>query len=398
MTAQPPVAPAIEDDSRPVPGETCVRCHTTQDWGRDSWCPHCGYYPSLDAQGINDKSWKDQIPVEAESTPQGNLFASLPVWFWIMMGGSIGILLLGLVVRTRAANEEDLRGFIALATLGVSAVVIGVSHLLACLYAMKRDRRITPMDAMISWFSVWQPTITQLPATRFRLWSMSWGITSVITALLIIGGIDYNAPFRTEKKVETKAFGSTVIQAITGAAKAAGQNNGAEGMEDALGQLGDPNMVGADGGGGGSLEDAVNGLTGTPEDLAGLAMDESETKETAEKSMLCIIYGMVMDDEQAPARFLFAGKANRKYQHIAAINAADLTKNDYDRLTIRLSRKIRNKSAIPSDFDAIWVDPVLVCKIRYVRRNKDGTVHGPKFESIVREGARRSASRPAGRR
>ena len=136
-------------------------------------------------------------------------------------------LLLGLFVRTRAANEEALRGFIALTTVGVSAVVIGIAHLLACLYAMKRDRRITPIDAMISGFSVWQPTITQLPATRFRLWSMSWGVTAVITALLIIGGIDYNAPFRTEKNVETEAFGGKVIQAVTGTAKAAGQNNGA---------------------------------------------------------------------------------------------------------------------------------------------------------------------------
>ena len=396
MTAQPPDAPALEEDSRPVPGETCARCHTTQDWGRDSWCPNCGYYPSLDAKAINDKSWKDQIPVEAESAPEGNLFASLPTWFWIMMGGSVGILLLGLVVRTRAADEESLRGFIALTTLGVSAVVIGVAHVLACVYAMKRDRRITPMDAVVSWFSVWQPTITQLPATRFRLWSLSWGVTSAITALLIIGGIDYNAPFRTEKKVETKAFGGKAIQAVTGAAKAAGQNNDAQGMEKALGELSDPNMVGADGGGD-TLEDAVNGLTETPEDLAGLAPDESETKEKAEESMLCIVYGMVMDDEQAPSGFLFAGKANRQYQHIAAINAEDLTKNDYDRLTTRLSRKIRSNSAIPSDIDAVWVDPVLVCKIRYVRKNDDGTVHGPEFESIVREGTRRSASRSAGR-
>lgn len=227
MTAQPPVAPALGEDSGPVPGETCARCHTTQEWSGDSWCPNCGYYPSLDAEAINDNSWKDQISVEAESAPQGNLFASLPAWFWIMIGGSLVILLLGLLVRTRAANDEALRGFIALTTVGVSAVVIGIAHLLACLFAMKRDRRITPMDAMISWFSVWHPTITQLPATRFRLWSMSWGVTSLLTALLIIGGIDYNAPFRTEKLVEIDTFRGNVNPPVTGIAKADGQSNGA---------------------------------------------------------------------------------------------------------------------------------------------------------------------------
>jgi len=215
MTAQPPVTPALGEDSDPLPGETCARCHTTQEWGRDSWCPNCGYYPSLDAEAINDNSWKDQISVEAESAPQGNLFAALPAWFWIMIGGSLVILLLGLFVRTRAANDEALRGFIALTTVGVSTVVIGIAHLLACLFAMKRDCRITLMDAMISWFSVWHPTITQLPATRFRLWSMSWGVTSLVTALLIIGGIDYEAPFRTEKHAEIETHKGNVHQAVT---------------------------------------------------------------------------------------------------------------------------------------------------------------------------------------
>jgi hypothetical protein len=173
-------------------------------------------------------------------------------------------------------------------------------------------------------------------------------------------------------------------------------------MEEVLGQLSDLNMMGADGGGG-SLEEAVNGLAGTQEGLDGLTSDESdvaeETKEPAGESMLCIIYGMTMDDEQTPVEFLFAGRAKKTYQHVAAINAEDLSETDYERLATRLSRKIRSKSAIPSELDAVWVDPVLVCKIRYVRRNEDGTVHGPEFESIVREGSRRrSASRSSGHR
>lgn len=227
MTAQTPVTPALEEDSGPAPGETCARCHTNQEWGRDSWCPSCGYYPSLDAEAINDTSWQDPLLVEADNAPQGNLFAALPAWFWIMIGGSLAILLLGLFVRTRVANDEALRGFIAVSAVGVSTVVIGIAHLLACFFAMKRDRRITPMDAIISWFSVWHPTITQLPATRFRLWSMSWGVTSLITALLIIGGIDYEAPFRTEKHAEIEPLRGSIHPAVTETAQADFQNTGA---------------------------------------------------------------------------------------------------------------------------------------------------------------------------
>jgi len=377
-----------------VPGETCPRCHTTEPWGHDSWCPNCGFYPSVDSDGINDDSWQDQIPVEEEPVPEGNLFASLPAWFWIMMGGAASILVAGLGVRTQAAQQESLRGTIALSTLGIGFTAIGVAHLLALIYAMKHDRRVRLTDAMVAWFTIWQPTITQLPASRGRVWSLSWGVTSLITAVLIIGGIDYNAPFRTDGPTQTKSHGNKAIQAVTGAAKAAGQQNPADNMKQALGQLSDPNMM-SESGGAGSMKDAVNGLTGTPEELAGLTADE---QEAANEAMLCVVYGMLMDDQETPAGFLFAGKADSRYQHIAAINAEDLPARDYKRLATRLSRRIRNDSAIPSSLDAVWVDPVLVCRIRYVRQNEDGTVLGPEFESIVREGSHRSAGRPSGRR
>ena len=70
-------APPVEMNT-PVPGKTCARCHTTQDWGSSTWCPYCGFYPSLNLESVSDESWKNAIPAEEESAPQGNLFAQLP--------------------------------------------------------------------------------------------------------------------------------------------------------------------------------------------------------------------------------------------------------------------------------------------------------------------------------
>jgi hypothetical protein len=405
MSVQTADATATSPSGQSVPGETCARCHTTQDWGADSWCPNCGFYPSLDADGINDKSWQDHMPVEEEAVPEGNLFAALPGWFWILMGGITAILLLGLVVRTQAADEEGLRGMIALTTVAFAFVAIAIPHFIACRYAMKHDRRISVTDTLVSWFTVWQPTISQLPATRRRIWSMSWGLTSAITAVLIIGGIDYGAPFRNDQPVTTKPFGNKVIQAVTGAAKVAGQNNGAASMQDALGQLSDPNTMAA-GGAPTSMEDAMNSLASMPDQLqqltataeADAAAMAAADSEIADESMLCIVYGVVTDEDKTPTGFLFAAKPRNKYQHIAEISAEDLAKNDYRRLAARLSRKIQKKPAIETEYEAVWVDPVLVCKIRYIRLNEDGTVYGPVFDSIVREGTRRSASRNAEQR
>ena len=145
-----------------------------------------------------------------------------------------------------------------------------------------------------------------------------------------------------------------------------------------------------------SMPDQLQQLTATAEaDAAAMAAADSEI---ADESMLCIVYGVVTDEDKTPTGFLFAAKPRNKYQHIAEISAEDLAKNDYRRLAARLSRKIQKKPAIETEYEAVWVDPVLVCKIRYIRLNEDGTVYGPLFDSIVREGTRRSASRNAEQR
>jgi len=398
--------------SQSVMGETCARCHTTQEWGTSSWCPNCGYYPTINSEGVSDNSWKDAMPVEEESVPEGNLFAQLPGWFWILMGGIVCIVMTGFYIRIQADEAESTRGMIALGILPFALTTMAIAHLLASRQAMKHDPRIRFADAIISWFTIWQPSIGQLPDSRKRIWSMTWGMTAVVTSLLVIGGIDYNAPFRNTEKVKPKPFGNKIIQAVTGAAKAAGQGGSAASMEEALGQLSDPSMVGnagaggaqdmegalkqltdsAAGGLGGSMEDAMAKLGAVPGQLEDMAKSAQEDLEATEAT-LCILYGVATNDEQLPTSFLFAGKPRNDYQHVAEIQAEDLDKQEYRRLAIKLSKKVQNRPAVPTTYDAIWVDPVLVCKIRYSQMNEDGTVRDAEFDSIVRDDSRKTANR-----
>lgn len=382
------------ESSAAVSGETCARCHTTESWGSSSWCPRCGYYPSLDKEGINDETWKQHVSDDEESPEDETLFGGLPNWFWILIAGVAGILVLGLTIRMQAAEEESLRGLIALSVVGLAIPVIAVAHICACRYAMKHDPRISVVDGMISWFNIWQPSIGQLPATRKRTWAVSWGGTAMVTALLIVGGIDYGAPFRNDEKVDVSLGKSKVLQAVTGAAQAAGKNSGSANMQDALGQISDPSMMAA--GAPTSMEEAVNGLAAVPEELpemaaAGGEVEPAEEPEVADQHMLCVVYGVLTNDERVPTGFLFAGKPRTKYQHIAEISAEELTKKDYQRLAGHLARRVQKSPALPSSYDAVWVDPVLVCKLKYVRMNQDGTVYKPVFDDIIRDGHQRTA-------
>lgn len=373
-----------------VMGETCVRCHTTQDWGTSSWCPNCGFYPTIDADGVKDESWKHAMPVEEEQIPEGNLFAQLPAWFWILMGGIVAIVMTGFFIRVQADEAESTRGLIALGILPFAFGTMAIAHIIASRHAMVHDPRIRFADAIISWFAVWQPSITQLPDSRKRIWSMTWGMTAVVTSLLVIGGIDYNAPFRTEKKAKPKAFGNKVIQSVTATATAAGQGNEADNREEALAQLSDPSMVGdAAGGAGGTVADAVSelsGMTGETDDLPG------PSQVPAAETILCVAYGVVTDDDQLPTSFLFAGRPMNDYQHVAEIHSGDLGKKEFRRLAMSLFKKVQDRPAVSTDYDAVWVNPVLVCKLRYVEMNDDGTVSGAEFDSIVRDDSRRTAN------
>ena len=139
------------------------------------------------------------------------------------------------------------------------------------------------------------------------------------------------------------------------------------------------------------MDDAMSQLSDLPgqlEDMARNAQDDMEANEV----ILCVAYGVVTNDEQLPASFLFAGKPGNDYQHVAEIKAEDLDKDEYRRLAIKLSTKVQTHPAVPSEYDAIWVDPVIVCKLRYVEMNEDGTVRGAEFDSIVRDDSRRTAN------
>ncbi len=104
------------------------------------------------------------------------------------------------------------------------------------------------------------------------------------------------------------------------------------------------------------------------------------------------MYGVLTNDEKTPTGFLFAGRPRSQYQHVAEIDAEDMSREDYQRVAARLARRIQKRPAIPTQLDAVWVDPVLVCRLRYVRMNNDGTIVGAEFDEIIRDGRNHSAA------
>jgi hypothetical protein len=370
--------------------ETCIRCHTSQEWGESSWCPACGYYPIVDGAEANGKSWADDLPdaPEEEVEDWGSTLQSLPRWLWGMLGGIVGITMFSVTVRLLFHNDEDIRGIIALTQLVIGFVSMLTAHGLAAKFTMKNDRRVNLSDVLLSWFNVWSPNIQALPATYTRVWGLVWGGIAVMTAMTIIGGIDYSAPFRVDDPQKTKGpKASAVIGAITRAAREAGEE--AAPLDDALNDFQEEESdeeKGRGKGGSGEMGKVRSELDGVEDQLEALADEtllENGVTEEATIELECFIYGVVTDSKNIPVSFLFAAHVNGRTRHVAEIRVERLPPAKFRQIAQRLHSAVQKQPEIPTQRTAVWVQPIVVCRIKSPGFTSSGDLRKPEFDAIL---------------
>lgn len=376
-----------------VPGETCPRCHTTQPWGESSWCPNCAYYPVVDGATGGSSSWADALPEpdapEEEFDDRGAL-QSIPLWFWGMLGGVVAITAFSVAVRLMLPDEDSPRGLIALIQLSIGLISMLTAHIVASKNALQNDRRLNLNDVALAWFNIWQPTIAKLPETCRRVQAMAWGGFAVLTAVTVIGGIDYSAPFRTHKAPEVKPM--KMIGAVAAAARAQAAEETPEAMQEALGDLQSEvaamqEEAGLNDGQGGpkNMEEALNELGNMQEQLEQLEGIDPEAvlAEELASTMSCYIYGVVTDKNNTPKAFLFAANTKGQDQHVATIKTEDLPREDFRIIAVRLYTAVQKQPEIETDQEAVWVKPIVSCRLAYRGLKENGELNDPEFEAIV---------------
>lgn len=390
----------VSDASGRVPGETCPRCHTTQPWGESSWCPNCSYYPVVDGSAGGTASWADSLPdiPHEEIEDDRSALEAIPVWFWAMLGGVVGITAFSVVIRVMFPEDDSPRGIIALIQLSVGLISMLIAHIMVSKFALANDRRLNLNDVLLSWFNVWQPTIDRLPGTCRLVLAMAWGGFAVLTAVTIIGGIDYSAPFRVHKD-PPKLKPMEMIGAMAAAAKAQSGDEAVsmeEAMADLQAQMADVEQaadVNGDGGPAKSMEEALDelgsmdqqldSLTATAlEDLEKANADEADKAELT-YTLNCYIYGVKTDDKNVPKEFLFAANTKGKEQHVCSIKTEDLPRQEFRIIAVQLSTAIESKTEVETTHKAVWVKPVVTCRIAFKDITEVGEFKEPEFEARV---------------
>lgn len=382
----------VPPPSSPVPGETCPRCHTTQDWGQSSWCPNCSFYPVVDGSSGGQSSWADTLPdlPADEQIDDRSALESIPVWFWGMLAGIVGVTGFSMTIRMMFPDEDSPRGSIALVQLSVGFISMMVAHGVASRYALKSDRRLNFNDVLLSWFNVWQPTIADLPGTCRRVLGMVWGGFAVLTAVTIIGGIDYSAPFRTHSAPKVKPM--QMIGAVATTAKAQAEEEPpadmAEALNDLQSEVNEMEEAARQQAAAGpkTMAEALSELGEVDETLALAAGEETQTEDATEPQTLsldCFVYGVETDERNVPKAFLFAANTSGADQHVARILTADLPKEDFRTMAVQLYTAIRKQPVVRTDLQAVWVAPIVSCRLTGTGLTDDGQLRDPRFDMIL---------------
>ena len=104
-------------------------------------------------------------------------------------------------------------------------------------------------------------------------------------------------------------------------------------------------------------------ISGQPSEMAAAALEDLSGQSF--NSM----YYVVTDDDRISTNFLFTGRYRRSIQHVAEVQAEDLRPEDFRRLALQLFGNVQTHPAIPTEHEAVWVDPVLVDRAHYERVN-----------------------------
>lgn len=329
-----PAAPKDKAKEKPP----CPKCGTTEPWGLASWCPRCGYYPQLgtviDPEGRS--GWEDQPSAEPV-----NIIQALPPWAWICAGGVVAIFFSSLICRVVVPSESSIRLLWSLLQFVIGTVISGCAQVAAYLFAVPKSDKLHPFDMLLKPIEIWQPTIKALPATASRVWLISWGVTAVVCALFVTGGIPWGSAF--EDWGFAKAAEKSLVQSV---------------IEKTREQV-----------------EPVESVTETPEEP-----DVPRVKTD------CLIVGYTRTPEGDDlASLVLASSPNGVLGIVGTMPAETIPREEREKLLRRMEALETGTPLLESPYSATWLEPRLMVRIAHEDWTKDKKVNKPIFEEMLKE-------------
>ncbi|HEV3300429.1 MAG TPA: hypothetical protein VG055_12355 [Planctomycetaceae bacterium] len=197
-----PGATLQADGSKPEV-KACPQCGSTEPWGISSWCPNCFYHPRMGQVVITtpppDPEVRHLVPGHShQAASYAAMFQSIPLWAHPLWIGVISIFLLSVYMGIKLPKFGYERAVWTLVQAGLGLTAAATAHVLVFFKTIPNTDKYGPFDLLMKPLDFWRYAAHKLPSGAWRLWMFAWGLTAAVSALVLIGGINYSAMFETK--------------------------------------------------------------------------------------------------------------------------------------------------------------------------------------------------------
>jgi hypothetical protein len=269
----------------------------------------------------------------------------VPTWMWLLAGGCLTILVACTLLTQRLSPDGFDRAVVTTALLGAGVLGLIAATVWAVPLILKDAPDLALKDVLFP-YKVWTLALGKLPHTCRPVVLLSWGLTAVVAAPLIIGGLWYWLPGKKHSKFR-----------LEGPVAKVGSSKADAPTEEVIQKRQEVDAA----------EDATD------------KEDETKGKPTTLK---CVIIGyiphedgmsLVLAVEEEKGVFRYAGLVRR------GLNAANAEK-----VRSRLAPHTRVEPLIEGlPVKAVWVDPNVSCEVTQRGVGAATVLPNPVFKDLV---------------
>jgi hypothetical protein len=343
-------------------GPRCEKCDAPLKSDVVTICRGCGWYASLGTFVEIDPNWEtehdDSEPVAA--APQKSHLQVwldlMPRWSWVIIASVLVVVIESVVARLATPAGSSIRTIWSLTQLALGVFTVIGCHVFNFVVLAAEDADFGVMDIFLKPLKLWIRAVRNLPT---RLWvadAAATGLTAAFMSLVVIGGIPYERLWDWGFEAPPK---QELMGAVMDRVKELDSRNGADDLEEAIGDFA------------GSAEAGAYG--------DGFKLKEEEHREKAD----CVILGYSTNREGL-LESLVLGAAHRGVLIYAGRVTPDLPDDERAALLQTLMSIRRRDPFIVMEADATWVEPKVTCRVSFGERLKGGKLRDIKWVSLLR--------------
>lgn len=364
-----PSAAGTEVAAPEAAGPACEKCGFANEAAA---CPKCGWYPVLGLHVEIDDAFEAimQAPAAVEGAdaeaptdkaqPEWQKHLAvwqglIPGWAWLMIGTTLGVVAAAIAGRVASLENSALQ-----TTIGVTGLIAGASlavvmHLVGFILCSSDDADLAITHVVIKPLVTWKRLLAELPR---RLWlanSANLGLTTALSAALIVGGIPY------EKLLDWKFKAAPKKNLIASIAQQAAKNGDDKSMEEAMNDFADK---------------AVGELNG-----------DASPKPPVEKprqKLECLVIGYQVDKDDKLTKLLLAADSRGKLKYIGAVRPK-LDADETEALMEKFAKARSTRPFIRTTDDGVWLRPKFTCRVTYTEWAEGSKPRELKWDTLLDE-------------